>query len=73
MAATDILQDGGDENIDPLLQGQPEKKPVPVPTEQATAGGDTPDDAKQPEEAHTTVDSSTLDSNLVDAPDEPDV
>jgi VCBS repeat-containing protein len=67
VAAGDVLDSGGDEgSVDDLLANQPDKEPVPAPDAENSAGANAapgPDD-------HTAVDTSTLDSNLVDTPDD---
>jgi hypothetical protein len=67
VAASDVLDNGGDKgSIDDLLANQPDKEPVPAPDAGNSGGVNAapgPDD-------HTAVDTSALDSNLVDIPDD---
>ena len=71
--AGDVLQTEGEEDLDALLAGQPEKKPIPVADdaagdEGAAAEGKAPADGGPAEPA--APDSAALDANLVDGGDD---
>ncbi len=70
VAAGDVLNDqGNDNNIDDLLASQPEKAPIAAPkteTESVASSTNTQHDT----EPAPVADTSTLDSNLVDTPED---